>query len=187
MENITLIGFILLESFWFSLPAYVANMAPVLAKGIPFLNIPVDLGKTYRGKPLFGSHKTYRGFFFGIVSAMIICYIQTILYEKTTLFQDISLIDYGSTCFILLGFLFGFGALAGDTIKSFFKRRMNIVSGRSWFPFDQIDYLIGILLFVSFIYIPPMTHIFAIFVLGVILSLISSYIGYLFGMKDAKI
>ena len=104
MENIALIGSILLKSFWFSLPAYIANMAPVLSRGVPFLNIPVDLGKTYRGKPLFGSHKTYRGFFFGIISAMIVCYIQTILYEKSTVFQNISLLDYGSTCFILLGF-----------------------------------------------------------------------------------
>ena len=187
MENIALIGSILLKSFWFSLPAYIANMAPVLSKRVPFLNIPIDLGKTYRGKPLFGSHKTYRGFFFGIISAMIVCYIQTILYEKNAIFQDISLLNYSSTCFILLGFLFGFGALAGDTIKSFFKRRINIMSGKSWFPFDQIDYMIGMLLFVSFVYIPPVTYIVAILILGAATSLVASYIGYFLGMKETKI
>ena len=187
MENITFVGFILLESFWFSLPAYVANMAPVFAKGVPFLNIPVDLGKTYQGKPLFGSHKTYRGFFFGIVSAIIICCSQAVLYEWIPFFRDISLIDYSSTCFILLGFLFGFGALAGDVIKSFFKRRVGVVSGKSWFPFDQMDYLIGMLVLVSFVYIPPVTHIIVILILGATMSLITSYIGYFLGMKETKI
>ena len=33
--------------------------------------------------------------------------------------------------------------MLGDAVKSFFKRSIGIASGRPWFPFDQIDFIIG--------------------------------------------
>jgi CDP-2,3-bis-(O-geranylgeranyl)-sn-glycerol synthase len=44
------------------------------------------------------------------------------------------------------GLRFGFGAMAGDAAKSFFKRRLAIEPGRPWIPFDQLDFAIGALL-----------------------------------------
>jgi CDP-2,3-bis-(O-geranylgeranyl)-sn-glycerol synthase len=40
----------------------------------------------------------------------------------------------------------GFAALAGDSIKSFFKRRIGIQSGSPWIPFDQLDFVVASLL-----------------------------------------
>jgi len=59
--------------FYFMLPAYFANMAPVIMKNI-FKNLafPIDLNKKINNKPIFGKNKTFRGLFFGILFAIII-------------------------------------------------------------------------------------------------------------------
>jgi len=35
----------------------------------------------------------------------------------------------------------------GDIIESFFKRRIGKKRGESWVPFDQLDFILGVLLF----------------------------------------
>jgi len=44
-----------------------------------------------------------------------------------------------------LGVRFGIGAMAGDAVKSFFKRRVGIRPGQPWIPFDQLDFIVGAL------------------------------------------
>ncbi|MCK5027684.1 MAG: CDP-archaeol synthase [Candidatus Pacebacteria bacterium] len=178
---------LIVQSIWFSLPIYAANMAPVIVKKIPFLAVPIDMGKTWRGKPIFGSHKTVRGFVFGILSAVIVIYIQKVLFLKGGVWESMSIVDYEMFPFIFLGFLFGLGALVGDAIESFFKRRIDINSGEPWLIFDQVDYIIGALLFISVLYIPPIPHIIVILAIGVVASFVTSYIGYYMGLKDSKI
>ena len=39
------------------------------------------------------------------------------------------------------------GALLGDIIESFFKRRIGKSRGENWIPFDQIDFILGVLFF----------------------------------------
>ena len=67
---------IIIQTFWLLLPAGFANMAPVLFKWIPLMNYPVDYNKKFRDKPVFGKNKTYRGFLFGILIAILVVFIQ---------------------------------------------------------------------------------------------------------------
>lgn len=123
----------LLKLVVFIAPSYAASIAPVLAaktKMIEFLNIPVDLSSG-----LFGSHKTIRGYVVGIFCGTFFAVYINYFTNFWTLEQA-----------LLLGFLVSFGSLLGDTIKSFFKRRTGIPPGSDWFPFDQLDYVIGALL-----------------------------------------
>ena len=46
-------------------------------------------------------------------------------------------------------------ALGGDLIKSLFKRQVDIQPGQPWFPFDQCDWLIGVLWLTSQVYGQP--------------------------------
>jgi len=85
-----------------------------------------------------------------------------------------------------LGFLIGFGVLFGDLVKSFFKRRLDIKPGERWFPFDQVDGLIGGLIFVSFIYVPPLEVILILIIMIILLSLITNYLGYKLGLKETR-
>ena len=40
-----------------------------------------------------------------------------------------------------------FGALLGDIVESFFKRRVGRKRGENWIPFDQLDFILGVLFF----------------------------------------
>ncbi|HZX45301.1 MAG TPA: CDP-archaeol synthase [Candidatus Nanoarchaeia archaeon] len=134
----------ILQALYFMLPAYIANMAPVIARGwIKPLCKPVD-----GGKGIFGNNKTYNGFFFGVLFALGVTFIQSILYNMV-FFREISLVNYNY--WFIVGFLLGFGALFGDLIKSFFKRRIGIAPGSRFFPWDQLDFVFGALIFSSLI------------------------------------
>lgn len=174
---------IIIQAFWLLLPAGFANMAPVLFNRLNFLNYPVDFNILLNKKPLLGKHKTYRGLFFGIILSIIVVYIQKLAYPAM---KSYSLFDYSSANILLVGFLFGFGALFGDMLKSFFKRRININPGKAWTPFDQIDWIIGSLIFINFyIRIPLEIIIFALIIFSLLHPAIN-YIGYALKLKKNK-
>jgi CDP-2,3-bis-(O-geranylgeranyl)-sn-glycerol synthase len=135
---------IILQCFYLMLPAYFANMAPVISKKINFLNVPIDLNIKLNNKPILGKNKTFRGLFFGILFSIAITYLQFLLYSKG-IFLWIAIADYSN--WILIGFFMGFGAIFGDAIESFFKRRLDYEPGKPFIPFDQTDFVIGALIF----------------------------------------
>jgi CDP-2,3-bis-(O-geranylgeranyl)-sn-glycerol synthase len=170
------------------LPAYLANMAPVFAQKLgilKFLDKPVDGGKKWRDKEIFGSHKTWRGFFVGVAAAVVVSWLQYFLYSYSV-FQKISFINYSEVHWWFLGFLLGFGALFGDLIKSFFKRMVNIAPGAPWIPFDQIDFVIGALIFAAPVYFPAWPAVAAILIFSPILHIVANNIGYLLRIKKTR-
>jgi CDP-2,3-bis-(O-geranylgeranyl)-sn-glycerol synthase len=56
-----------------------------------------------------------------------------------------------------------FGALLGDIVESFFKRRIGRDRGQDWIPFDQLDFIVGALVFSllisEFLYVTHLTSI----------------------------
>lgn len=174
-------------ALWFFLPAGLANAAPVLAKYIPLLNkwrTPIDCGWSYKGLRLLGDNKTWRGLITGTLIAVLTIILQKYLYSHSSwLQQTIPPIDY-TTVSWLLGALLGAGALIGDSIESFFKRRVGVASGEPWFPFDQIDYIIGgILASLMVIRLSLIDYLYIIIVwFG--LHLLMSYVAFLLKLKD---
>jgi len=178
---------IIIETFWLLLPAGIANMAPVLFKWVPLLNCPVDFGKTFRGQRIFGAHKTYRGFLFGTLAAIAIVFLQihlTSTHPET--FLPYSIFDYSTINPWLVGFLLGFGALLGDSIKSFFKRQAGVKSGNPWPPFDQVDWVIGSLGLLSLHVAVSWSHFGTALLLFLILHPAVNYLGYLLKIKKNK-
>ncbi len=179
--------FIFLECVWFMLPAIIANMMPDLfKKNLKFLAKPVDFNRSYKGKRILGDNKTLRGFFVGTVFAIIIAFFQTKLYFYNDFFKSISLIDYSNVNFILIGFFFGFGALLGDSVKSFFKRKKNIEPGEKWFPYDEIDWILGSLLLTSFIYVLDIEHFLMVIIFFPLLHVVINHIGFYLKLRDKK-
>lgn len=107
-------------------------MAPALFSKIKFFQKPIDFNIKFMGKPLLGKNKTFKGIITGLFLAILITLIQTILFKQGH-FQNISLIDYSKINFLFFGFLMGFGAICGDLIESFFKRRINLKPGQPLF------------------------------------------------------
>ena len=157
-------GFIL-KCFYLMLPAYFANMAPVLVKKIDIFAYPIEFNKKINNIPIFGKHKTFRGFIFGIIFAVIVTYLQFLLHSLN-FFKNISFMDYQN--WLLFGFLMGLGALAGDSFKSFFKRQLGHKPGAKFVPFDQVDFVVGALIFIA----PVFNLTFKIFIISLFLSFI---------------
>ncbi len=177
-------------SLWFLLPIGFANMAPIFLMEIPLLkqwNFPVDFYRMYRGKRILGDHKTIRGLLGGIVVAILVVLVQQYIYEQSTFVRIFSRINYISVNVLLLGFLVGFGALGGDSLKSFFKRQIGIAPGKSFFPFDQLDYIIGAIVLTSCIIRLPFLVYVYLLVEGFVLHLGVSYVGYILRFKKTPI
>jgi len=169
---------LIIKSLYFMLPAYFANMAPVIAKKIPFLVYPIDFGKTLKNKPIFGKNKTFRGLFFAVLFGIIVAFIQ---YK---LKWSYSIVDYSN--WILIGFLLGFGAIIGDLIKSFFKRRLNIKPGQRFFPWDQLDFVIGALVFASFVVKLELSIIVTIIIVSILGHIIVNHCAFYLKIRKEK-
>ena len=115
------------------LPAYVPNPVAALAGG----GTPVDLGKNYSdGNRIFGDGKTYRGLFAGILAGII---TGLLLIWITGQCPAVSLPRHTLLSVTLLAT----GALLGDLVKSFFKRRLGKGRGTKWPLADQYDLVAG--------------------------------------------
>lgn len=175
---------LILRVLYLMLPAYAANMVPVLVKKINFLNYPVDLGKKYKGQDIFGNHKTWRGLFFGVIAGVIVGYLQSLLYGYACL-QSLSLFDY-SAYWLSAGILLGTGALLGDLVKSFAKRRFKVKPGKSFMPWDQVDYTIGSLLFLSMIFVPSLKIVIGALVVNFLLHMIANHLAFYLKLSKVK-
>ena len=171
--------FFILQCFYFMLPAYFANMAPVIVKDVfKKLAIPVDFGKN-----IFGNNKTYRGLIFGILFGIIVAYLQFLLYNFA-FFGKLSFISYSN--WLLVGFLFGFGALSGDMVESFVKRRLGIGPGERFIPWDQLDFVIGALILVGIVVNITWMKIFFIAVISIIGHILVNHIAYYLRIRNEK-
>lgn len=141
---------IILQSLWLILPAYIANGCAALLGG----GIPIDFGKNYKdGKRIFGDGKTWRGLILGILFGMIggfsLSIVAKIITPTDYNFISFEKLDFtGFPIMIPIIFSISFGALFGDIVESFFKRRFSIERGKDWIPFDQVDFILGVLFLV---------------------------------------
>ncbi len=169
----------IIKCIYFMLPAYFANMAPVLFRKINFLDIPVDFNKKLFGTPIFGSHKTFRGIFFGVLIGFLVFIIQ-----KNYSPVSISLIDYSNTPFFV-GILLSAGAIFGDLIKSFIKRRLGKKEGQPFIPWDQLDFALGAVIF-SFAYFPGWQSIAVILLISPLLHIAINHLAFYLKIRKEK-
>ena len=93
----------IIKAFYFILPAYIANMAPVIASRY---NWPFAQSLSVKH---FGKNKTYRGFIFGYIAALLF-----IIAQKHANIEYLNIINYYEANLFLIAFLMSFGALGGD-------------------------------------------------------------------------
>ncbi len=176
-----MIWLLLIQSLYFFLPAYFANMAPELFRWVPAGGIPIHTKK-------FGDHKTWRGIIAAVVLGTIIFSIQQWLYQAGFLnnfFYEISLIDYVNFPF-WFGSLLGLGAILGDLVKSYYKRKEGIKPGESWKPWDQLDFVIGGMIGSFFFYVPPASVVAILLIVSPLLHIIVNHIAYWMRIRKSR-
>ena len=147
---------LIIEALKFIFPAYCANATPVLVGG----GQQLDFGKKFLdGKPIFGKNKTFRGFFFGLAIGIVAGLAENVVFGYP----------------ILFGVFSPLGALVGDLTGAFLKRRLGIAPGGLFPVVDQVDFVVGALLFslplsivywelaIAVIVITPPIHLFTNF------------------------
>lgn len=115
-------------------PAYLANMAPPFVRYWRGWNPPIC-------ERWLGGHKTVLGAAAGLLAALAAALVQARIAWQESLVP--------SERWLLVGTLLGLGALGGDALKSFVKRRLGIAPGQPWIPFDQLDFVLGALLLIA--------------------------------------
>jgi CDP-2,3-bis-(O-geranylgeranyl)-sn-glycerol synthase len=162
------------------LPAYIPNSAAAALGG----GRAIDGGLTWRdGKRLLGDGKTIRGFCGGVAVGCLAGWLQIIAQGSPVL---ASLPQMSP----LPVFLLATGALVGDMVKSFFKRRAGIERGGNWPFVDQYDFVAGAFLF---LFIGDPAFAFSVLTLPVVITIliitpilhrVVNIIGYKLGVKD---
>ena len=187
---------LIFSCLWYLLPAALGNhnascgkrlWLPGPLKGLlAKIAVPIDSGAKWHGSEIFGQNKTWRGLVVGIVTGILVSGVQALLFFNTVFFKRNTIVDYGAVNFILLGALMGGGALVGDLIESFIKRRLNKPSGKPWFPWDQVDWIIGAVVLSSIVYVPPLAVAIATLVLYTGVHLCSDRIVCWMGIKKRE-
>ena len=173
------------RAFWLLLPGGLANILPVLAaKAFPRLDAPIDLGASFRGHRIFGTHKTFRGLLAGAVAGSVTLAVEGALAHRVHFLSGLSLIQLTGAGALAGGAVLGLGALVGDLLKSFVKRQAGIEPGRPWVPWDQADWILGTLAAARLLAPIPVTVMLAAVVLGPALHLLVRWGGYVLGVNE---
>jgi CDP-2,3-bis-(O-geranylgeranyl)-sn-glycerol synthase len=152
-------------------PAYIANMAPPFVRYWSGWNRPIS-------QRWLGSHKTVMGFGIGVLAAVAVTFVQSrVAWEGSLVAAD----DWAA-----LGLRFGVGAMAGDSAKSFVKRRVGIAPGKPWVPWDQLDFVLGALIFTWGCVPLSWPDLATILLLSTGGHILINRLGYWIGIRDVK-
>ena len=164
----------LLGLLLFLVPVYFANSSPVVLGG----GAPLDLGRNLMdGKRIFGEGKTIRGFAGGVLCGTLAGGLVALAYQSPFF--------PGQQAQFAAAFVLSFGALAGDAMGSFIKRRMGVDSGKP-FLLDTVMFLIVALILVYPLAMPALyglANLAFFFVLTIILHPLTNILANKAGLK----
>jgi len=159
------IALLITEALKFIFPAYCANAIPVITGG----GRQIDCGKKFfDGKPIFGKNKTFRGFFSGLVVGMAVGLVETAVFNYH----------------IFFGLLLSLGALFGDLTGAFVKRRLGLAPGDLLPVVDQVDFIVGAILFSLPLKILSWELVLMVLIVTPPIHLLTNFAAYKLGLKN---
>jgi hypothetical protein len=153
------------------------------------LRKPVDAGRTFRGRRLFGDNKTWRGF----VVAVGGCILAVVLERELPIPRWLCVVDYSSVEPVSFGAAMGLGAMLGELPNSFVKRQIGIPPGGTargvrrvvFYLWDQLDLLSGAWPVLSIWVKPSVVLVVASVVLVLVLHPLVAWIGFAVGARTS--
>jgi CDP-2,3-bis-(O-geranylgeranyl)-sn-glycerol synthase len=127
---------------WVLTPIFIANATATFPRG---RGPPMDLGRVWRrdGRRILGPSKTWSGFLFGSLFALPFALLEAWLILLAP--PSLKLVPtYGPTVLaaVPVAVLLTFGAMTGDALGSFLKRRLNLSSGSRALFLDQLPFVL---------------------------------------------
>lgn len=158
---------------------------------LAFLCRPIDRGRKFRGKRIFGDNKTYRGVVVVSLGTAIGFGLQSLLFHRIASVRSVELFDYAFFKSVALGVAVGVAAMVSELPNSFIKRRFEIAPGtaaKGWksvifYVYDQIDFLLGAWLVLALAVPVTVERVLLSSVLLLVAHQLMSSVGYALGMR----
>ena len=183
-----------LSLLWIAVPIVAAGLVHLAVMKLDLLpglrRLPIDGGRSFRGRRLFGDNKTWRGAI--VTTASTTCAAWALAEFSACCWHLPVLTPFAESHPLAWGFLLGAGYIAGELPNSFAKRRIGIApgasgsgtAGRVFWVIDQLDSLVGMLIAVSPVWRPAPGLLAAIVAFMLVAHPLSAWIMMLFGLKD---
>lgn len=178
---------------WIVTPVLLAGLGQVvvLKTGIlGVLAVPIDRGLRWRGKPVLGPRKTWRGVIIMTTLSALVAGGQAVAARRSARLRALSPFDYDRTNPWLLGFALGLGYCLAELPNSFVKRRLDIAPAGTtdrwaWLQYlvDQSDSVAGCLVALRFFYKPSRLETSLAFSTGLALHVGVDQLLHLWGVK----
>lgn len=159
----------LLIAIYIAVPAYVANSTPVLLGG----GAPIDRGRRLiDGRRILGTNKTIKGFAYGLLLGSLAGLVEAVLFANYAL--------------ISVGVIASLGALLGDLFGAFLKRRLDIAPGNPLPVVDQLDFILGAILFTYPLLNVTVGAVLILVIATLPIHLLSNTVAYMLRMKSRR-
>ncbi|HZY92965.1 MAG TPA: CDP-archaeol synthase [Thermoplasmata archaeon] len=178
------------DVLWVLLPPYVASATATIPRG---RGPSMDLGRTWPGdgRRVLGASKSWSGFLFGSFIAALVGFLEAwlILLAPPSL-QIVPAYGPSVLAAAPVVLLLSVGAMSGDAVGSFLKRRLDLASGTRVVLLDQlpmvaVPILVGALLF-PWVFVPTFFTLEALLWLllfTLVLHTLFNWIGFKAGLK----
>ena len=155
-----------MSALYIILPTYCANGAPVIFGG----GTPIDMGRTLSdGERILGDHKTVKGLVSGVIAGTIIGLVGSLVFAKNLL---------------IIAVPASLGALLGDMVGAFLKRRLKIRPGGALPVVDQLDFVVGAVLCVALTSEISTTVLLILFLVTPPIHFLTNVGAYFLGLKE---
>jgi len=159
----------LLIAIYIAVPAYVANSTPVLLGG----GAPIDRGRRLiDGRRILGTNKTVKGFAYGLLLGSLAGLVEAVLFANYAL--------------ISVGVVASLGALLGDLFGAFLKRRLDIAPGNPLPVVDQLDFILGAILFTYPLLNVTVGAVLILVIATLPIHLLSNAVAYMLRLKNRR-
>ena len=206
---------LLIFSLLLIVPAYLSNASMVITGG----GRPIDGGKLLRdGRRILGDHKTVNGLkgplYVGIPISFMLFLLFIMLWQpikdmviqglnegQFMLYNDFEVFKYyfiggqfpmNFLVLLIRIILASYGAVIGDLVGSFLKRRFDIKSGAPFWIVDQLDFVLIAILFIAIpsfispkVFLLPDINIFIfLIIITPAVTIIANTVAYIVGLKS---
>jgi CDP-2,3-bis-(O-geranylgeranyl)-sn-glycerol synthase len=173
---------VVVVGIWAMLPAYVPNNVAVVAGG----GAPIDGGRTWRGDRILGDGKTWRGTAVGVTTGAGLALLLNAARPFAVGATGVEVPSFPLRVVVALPL----GALLGDILASFLKRRTGRQRGAAFPGVDQMDFVVVSLALTAAVAPGWFLETFWPWVLGVVvvvtpaLHLLANWFAFQLGLKD---
>jgi len=159
----------LLIAIYIAVPAYVANSTPVVLGG----GASIDRGRRLiDGRRILGTNKTIKGFAYGLLLGSLAGLAEAVLFANYAL--------------ICVGVVASLGALLGDLFGAFLKRRLDIAPGNPLPVVDQLDFILGAILFTYPLLNVTVGAVLILVIATLPIHLLSNTVAYMLRLKNRR-